>query len=205
MKENTIKYAIQNLLHRRLRSWLTILSILIGIMAIFAIISFGVGVQDYMNELSEEMGSDLLFIRPGGFAPPGTSSIEFSDSDVNAIKAVKGVDLVTPLFMTQTEIRQDQKKTGKWNYIAGIEISGEGKDLLFSMMDLDIEEGSFFRPQDRYKVMLGHDYAIEDKIFADPIKLRDKIYINDIPFKVIGFFESIGNPEDDLKEMLKEA
>ena len=109
MNSNIIKYAIQNLLKRKVRSWLTVLSILVGIMAIFALVSFGVGVRGYVNEISEEMGMDKIFIQPGGFQPPGVSTIVFTDRDVNAIKKIVGVDTVVPSIMSQTEVKYDLK------------------------------------------------------------------------------------------------
>ena len=55
-----INYIIQNIRHRFTRSSLTILSILIGIMSIFVLISFGEGLRNYMNVMAQEMGTESL-------------------------------------------------------------------------------------------------------------------------------------------------
>ena len=58
MNLDEIKYSLKNLAKRKLRSGLSILSILIGITAIFALVSFGLGIQLYMDTLAEEAGAD---------------------------------------------------------------------------------------------------------------------------------------------------
>ena len=84
MIKDVLKYSISNLWGRKSRSFLTILSILIGITAIFALISFGQGLNSYMLEFGEEMGTDKIFLMPGGglAQAPGTSNILFSEDDL---------------------------------------------------------------------------------------------------------------------------
>lgn len=50
IKLDEIKYSLKNLKNRKLRSFLSVLSILIGITAVFALVSFGMGIQAYMEE-----------------------------------------------------------------------------------------------------------------------------------------------------------
>ncbi len=204
MNRDIMKYAVQNLLNRRVRSWLTVLSILIGIMAIFALVSFGVGVKGYVNEISEEMGLDKIIIQPGGFQPPGSSTIAFTDDDVNAIRKTVGVDTVVPAIMSQIEVKYDLKRAGKWNFVMGIPASGEEEELIMQMLTVDIFKGRSLNPQDKYKVVLGYNYLVADKIFAKPLKLRDIIYLLGTPFKIVGFYDSIGNPGDDANVYLPE-
>src|SRR3989338_9050195 len=90
-----IKYSLSNLWSRKLRSGLTILSILIGITAVFALVSFGQGINKYVSDLAQEMGADKIVMMPGGFVPPGTSNIVFSDDDLDVIRKVRGVDVIT--------------------------------------------------------------------------------------------------------------
>lgn len=197
MNRDIIKYAIKNLLNRRTRSWLTILSILIGIMAIFALISFGVGVQAYVNKLSEDMGIGKIMIQPGGFSPPGSSTIEFSESNINAINNVIGVDVVTPLYINTIELKTNLKKAGKWNHVMGIPSANDQVNLMKQMLTVDVLKGRELRSQDKYKVVLGYSYTLDNKIFNKALKLRDTVYIKEIPFKVVGFYNNIGNPSDD--------
>ena len=105
--KDILKYSISNLWNRKLRSFLTILSILIGIAAIFALISFGQGLNSYMNEFAQEMGTDKVFLMPGSglAAPPGTSNILFTEDDINFIGKIKGVDEITGMFISSGKIK----------------------------------------------------------------------------------------------------
>jgi putative ABC transport system permease protein len=72
MNTEQIKYSVKNVIYRKTRSSLTVLSILIGIAAIFALVSFGLGIQNYIDVLADEAGADKLFIQARSFGAPGT-------------------------------------------------------------------------------------------------------------------------------------
>ena len=74
MNPEYLRYGWENLWHRKLRSGLTVISILIGITAIFALVSFGFGIQSYVDEIAKEAGIDKLFIQARGVGAPGTDS-----------------------------------------------------------------------------------------------------------------------------------
>ena len=193
-----IKYAVENITNRKLRSWLTVLSILIGIMAIFALISFGNGVQKYVEDMADEMGVDKIIIQGRGFLPPGASSTEFDDSDIRAIERTRGIDRVAMVYMTQSEIRINQDEIGFWNFVVGMPEDIEKYELLEEAWTLEIEEGRRLTSRDRYRVVLGYNYQFESRSpFGEALSLRDRIYINDQPFRIIGFYNELGNPDDD--------
>ncbi len=60
MIKELLKYSISNLWNRKLRSFLTIISILIGITAIFALSSFGMGIKFFMEDMAQTMGTDKM-------------------------------------------------------------------------------------------------------------------------------------------------
>jgi putative ABC transport system permease protein len=180
-----------------MRSWLTVLSILIGIMAIFALVSFGYGVQKYVEDMAEDMGVDKLIIQPRGFAPPGASSIKFYNNDIKAIERTRGIDKVSMTFMTQAEVKNSKKSIGFWNYIIGMPTDNEKLKLLEQTWLLNINEGRNLNSRDKYRVILGYNYQFDNKIFDQGLKVRDTIYISDQPFRVIGFYDELGNPDDD--------
>ena len=92
MIKDILKYSISNLWNRKTRSFLSMLSILIGITAIFALISFGQGINSYMNQFGEEMGTDKIFLMPGsGLAgAPGTSNVLFTEDDIDFFRKTRG-------------------------------------------------------------------------------------------------------------------
>ena len=81
---SVVKYAINNLTQRKLRSFLTILSILIGITSITALISFGNGVESYVDTIASEAGADKLYLQPRGAAQISSDpNFYFTKDDIN--------------------------------------------------------------------------------------------------------------------------
>ncbi|PIZ52873.1 hypothetical protein COY26_03460 [Candidatus Woesearchaeota archaeon CG_4_10_14_0_2_um_filter_33_10] len=193
-----IKYVVSNIRHRFTRSFLTLLSILIGIMAIFVLISYGQGLTNYMNEMSEEMGVDKLIAQPKGFGVPGSGEIYLTKDDVDFIKKQRGVSEATGMIVKQSEVKIDQKKLGKWVFIMGMpDDPSEQRLVEEAFAGYGIFKGRSLKKGDESKVVLGYNYLVADKVFSKPLKLGDKIYIQDKSFDVIGFYEEIGNPSDD--------
>jgi len=59
------KHAFNMVLHSKLRSWLTITGIVIGVAAVIAIVSIGDGMQQSLNAQLNALGGDILTISPG--------------------------------------------------------------------------------------------------------------------------------------------
>ena len=62
---------------------------------------------------------------------------------------------------------------------------------------LKVVEGNELNGREKNKAILGHDYSVKNKLFDKPVKLGDKILVNDVEIKVAGFYEEVGNPQDD--------
>lgn len=204
MIEDILKYAVANLWHRKRRSFLSILSILIGITAVFALISFGQGIQKYINDISKEQGMDKILVMPKDFmAAPGSSNILFSKSDLDFIKKVNGVDEAAGILTKTAKIKF---KDYKEKYVFAISVpTDSGKLKLFEeLMYIDIKEGRPIKKGDLANVVLGHNYLIPDKLFKKEIGIGNVVEINDISLKVVGFYKEIGNPQDDSQIYISE-
>src|SRR3989338_438716 len=117
---DVINYVIKSMRDRMMRSTLTIISILIGIMAIFALISFGQGLSAYVNQIGQEAGADKLIAQPKGFGPPGTSSTPITKDDLDFIKKANDVSEATGMVVQQAEASLDKDKPGKWVFTMGM-------------------------------------------------------------------------------------
>jgi len=193
-----IKYSLMNLVKRKTRSWLTIISIMIGIMAIFALVSFGQGIAKYMDEMFQEMGTDKLMIMPKGVGVPGTGSVKFYEDDLDFIRKIQGVDEVTGYMMVNGEVKIEDDKKPKYPYVMGL-ATEPGERRLFEEMfaGFGVEKGRPLKKGDKLKVTLGYNYQIADKVFKKALKIGDKIIINGVEADIVGFYEQVGNPEDD--------
>ena len=194
MKTDEFVYAIKNLLHRKVRSWLTVLSILIGVMAIFSIISFGLGIRNYMDVLSSQAGSDKLFIQSKGMGAPGTSSSFFiSRDDVDFVSKISGVADIAPIYMKPVQV--GFRKENKYTFMLGYDVTDV--KLIEETASLHLVKGRGLRKGETGKVVLGYNYQVENKVFKKAVSLGDKIQVNGNDFQVVGFYNLVGNPQDD--------
>ena len=93
--------------HRKLRSWLTLLGVFIGIAAIISLITLGQGLQDAISGQIQSLGSDKLFIMPKGnllTAGLSTDAIKITTKDLDVIKSTSGVKSATGMLYTTARI-----------------------------------------------------------------------------------------------------
>jgi putative ABC transport system permease protein len=198
MIKDLIKYVSKNFFLNFTRSILSIISITFGIMAIFALLSFGQGVTKYVNDMAEEMGIDKLIAQPRGAGGPGATGTYLSKSDLDFINRQRGVDNAIGFVFDQAEIKTNLRDRGKWFYIIGMPLDSENYRFARDMFSMfDIVEGRYFNTNEKGKVILGYNYLSDGKIFPKALKPGDRVYINEKRFEIIGFFDEVGNPQDD--------
>src|SRR3989344_2966843 len=170
MIKDILKYSTANLWHRKLRSFLTILSILIGITAIFALVSFGQGIQKYVNDISKEQGTDKIIMMPGGFVPPGSSNVVFTEKDIDFIKKIKGVTEATGIIAATGKIKfRDYKE--KYTYVFGLSTNSEERKLIEEIFSVNIIKGRTLKKGDVHEAVLGYNFMIPDKLFKKEISV----------------------------------
>ena len=190
------KLALKNLGKRRLRSWLTILGIVIAAAIIFILISLSVGLRNAIDEQFKVLGSDKFFILPKGtLAGPGTSgAIEITTEDAKVVEKVRGVNAVTYAVIGNGKVEFNDET--RYYYIAGIPLDKSAEEVYIESSALKIDEGRIISEGDTGKIMIGYDYKYND-VFGKPIHSGDTLRINDKDFKVVGIVARIGNPGDD--------
>ncbi len=197
IKSEMMRYAFEHLRKRKKRSFLTVLSVAIGIAAVTTLISFGLGVSDYVSSFSEKMGKDKLIVqaRGGAFGAPSLdSNVIIGDEDLEAVEKASGIIEATGVYVFSAEVEYNSQK--KYTIGFGSDFK-EHPRLLKEVYSLNVIEGQGIDGNDDTKVVLGYNYKIKDKIFSKPVSLRDKIKVNGNDFRVLGFYEAVGNPQDD--------
>jgi putative ABC transport system permease protein len=176
---------------------------MIGISAIFIFASFGFGLYGYVNEVAESSGIDKFMVQVRGMSAPGLDdTFSLGEKDFKAVKRTQGVKEVTAWYMKPAAVEKD--KVTKYVYMAGILPGQTDIEMLEDMMGVEIESGRQLRKDDSGRAVLGYNYKVPDKIFARPYRVGDRIKINGENFDVIGFFESVGNPQDDSNVYIME-
>jgi len=196
MKLETLSYIFNSIKQRKLRTFLSIISIIVGIMAIFSLISFGQGLRDYMNDFAKKMGTDKIIITSKG-RMLGLGSSSFDEKDVDFVRKIKGVDEATAWMLTQAGVKNKDTKKTIYPYIAGYPTDKKEQRLVEEVSTIKIIKGRDLKKGDVLKTVLGYNYQLDNKIFKKKIKLGDTIIIKDKEVEVVGFYEEVGNPQDD--------
>lgn len=188
----TIKYSLKNISQRRARSFLTVLSIFIGIATVFIFISFGLGLYNYVGELASSSSADKLIVQSkAGFGGLDTTT-GFTEDEVEIIEKTAGVYEATGTYFKAAKV--DFHDEYVYAFLTGY---NPEKPLIMDTFGIETVQGRMLRKSDSSKIVLGYNYLTEDKIFSRAVTLNDKVEINGVPFRVVGFLEKIGNPQDD--------
>lgn len=192
------KIALQSLARRRLRSWLTMIGIFIGIAAVVSIISLSLGMQSAIVDQFEALGSNSIFIQPkSSFGVVGeTGGNPLTEKDLIFLESQSGVDKVSGYTLSSAKIEYQ----GEIRYFTIIGLPEEPEQLQL-ILDLfapdDPYLGRNIASTDNKVVTMGfyhHERGLYD---GKNIQLNDRIFVNDEKFTVVGFNAPLGNSGDD--------
>jgi len=196
MLKDYFKLAVSNVLHRKVKSWLTIIGILIGVAAIVSLISLGTGMRGSINKQFERIGTETVVVMPKGITGAiSTSSEPLTEKDLDVIKKTSGVKEAMGYIYKVGEMEYLNKK----NYFFFFGLPTDKGSELFYKMSGGIKEGRALREGDKYKLVIGYRLAYTDEYFPKPIKIGDKVKVNGKDFSVIGVMSKIGNKQDDTQ------
>ena len=196
MIKDYLSFAFTSVRHRALRSWLTILGIVIGVAAIMALIMISVGLKGAIAEQFEAFGPDRIMISPKGFTGPGTSAEGLTKDDVDTIKGLGAFKYVTPMITKQAEVEYKGEKAFTW--VTGF--PGEDFEKAFGDIDIEVIEGRMYKDGEKFVTVIG--YLVAEDLFDEGVRVKTKIKIKDQSFRVVGIFEEIGNSQDDNQFMI---
>lgn len=194
--------AVNALLANKLRSLLTMLGIIIGVGAVIAMVSIGMGVRTSVADSFASLGSNMLIIMPGstnhgGVRGAAGSRKSLKYDDAKAIESkIKGIDYVSPTVSSSYQV-----VNGNLNWNTSVE--GVTPELM-QIRALKVENGSFISASDMNKrsrvAVIGPTVAAN--LFGAENPVGQNIRINNQPFNVIGITaskgQSIGQDQDDV-------
>jgi putative ABC transport system permease protein len=208
MIKDYIKLAIENIAHRQLRAWLTVLGIVIGIAAVVALVSLGQGLQYTVNQQFSKLGTDKVTVQIKGSAgvPGANTASMLTKDDLDIVKKSKGVSNAVGALIRYGTIKFNNKV--KYALVRGLPVAEDERKLWEDTGVYDVEYGRMIKTGDKNKVVIGPDFAKETN-YGKPIGIGEKININDRTFTVIGIFKK-GSPAvatavvmtlDDVREV----
>jgi len=183
--------ATNSIRHRKLRSWLTVIGIIIGVAAIISLMTVSRSLESTIESQFEQFGANRIIISPKGFQGPGTSSEGLTIDDVETVEKISGFEYVVPGIFLSTEVKY--KKEVGFTLVSGIPV--ENFEGFFLDSGTELEEGRFIKEGDKYDAIVGS--RVMKDMFDSTLRLGNKIEIRGKEFKIVGVLKEIGNSQDD--------
>ena len=171
----------------KLRSFLTILGVVIGVAAVISLMSIGKGVTASVLENIQSMGSDLVTIRPGAFTFGGVrggSSQTLTMEDAEAIaEQVNYISAVAPSYSSNLQL-----VVGSENMNSSV--TGVTPEY-WEVQNLELASGAFFS---EYEYQRGTKVAVigsevKETLFGDADPIGQQMRMGSIIVRVVGVLE----------------
>jgi putative ABC transport system permease protein len=202
--KNLIKIALNALRRNKMRSFLTMLGIIIGVASVIAMLAIGQGSKKSIQDQVSSMGSNMLFVMPGGQFRGGvqmgnTSSKSLTLEDVEAIKAQStAISRISPEVRSSGQVIYGNKNTPTTIY-------GTNNEYL-DIRKVSVKSGRKFTETEirsAAKVCLIGKTVITNVFGENVDPLGKVIRFNKIPIKIIGVLtekgqSNFGQDQDDL-------
>lgn len=193
MFNESVKMALEGMAANKLRTFLTLLGIIIGVGAVIAMVSLGLGVKENIKENISRLGSNLLIITSGGRTATGARLAAGEGAKLtyeDALAIAKQVDGIVGVSASVT--RNYQLVAGNQNWTSRVEGTTPSH---FDIQDLSFEDGNVFTDRDltaRNRVaVIGKTVA--DSLFPEGAPVGKVLRVNKAPFQVIGVLKSKGS------------
>ncbi|MFC1697729.1 ABC transporter permease [Nanoarchaeota archaeon] len=187
--------AIRTLKRQKMRTYLTMIGIIIGIAAVISLISISQGMKDSITEQFEMLGVNTMMVTPtGGLFGIGAEGNELTQEDIDTIRNIPNIDQVSGMTFKIGKI--EFQKEIKYTFIIGMETTKDSLSFFDTFATFRIQEGRSLKPGDKHKVTLGSRLC-ENNVFKKNIKVKDKIEIEGQRFDVVGCYQSVGSQTDD--------
>lgn len=203
MLKECIKMAFEGMLSNKFRTFLTMLGIIIGVGAVIAMVSLGLGMQEKVKENISSMGSNLLIVMSGGRTANGQriasgSGAHLTYDDAKAIeKNVDGIKYVAPGVQSSYQLVAGNQN---WN----TQVQGMTPNII-DIRNYTIKTGRMYTEKEltsRDRVcVIGQTVA--DNLFPEGDPVGKTVRINKAPFRVVGVLNSkgqssMGQDQDDV-------
>jgi ABC-type antimicrobial peptide transport system permease subunit len=196
----TLKLAVQAIRRNALRSFLTLLGIVIGVCAVIAMVTIGNGTTEKVKEQMAKLGTNVLFIRPGQWGPGRSSATAkpFNIRDITELRdQLRGVKAVAPMAQQSVTVIYGSESRS---------VGTIGTDASYIVtQDWDLTAGRNFLASEtrsgRAVCIIGE--TVHDKLFGSTDPVGKRIRVDNISCEVIGLLaekgeSGFGTDRDDV-------
>jgi putative ABC transport system permease protein len=198
-----VRVAGKSILKNKMRTFLTMLGIIIGVGSVIMMVAIGGGAKSQIEDRIQNLGTNMIVITPGA---PTTAGVNQGQQSFNSL-TLQDVDMlrkqtyllsrISPVVMTRTQAIGGE---GNWRtFILGV-------DTDYPLIrDWTTEYGIFFDEADvrslRKVAALGKTVA--DALFPGQDPVGQQIQLRNVPFRIVGVLArkgqtAEGNDQDDM-------
>ncbi len=202
---NLFKIALRAIAANKLRSFLTMLGIIIGVASVITMLAIGQGSKRSIQAQISEMGSNMIMVRPGQDKGPGGAR---QDADEMQTLKLKDYELLKTNAKYLAAISPSVNASGQFvrgNNNTPSTLYGISPDYL-TIRQLKLDDGEMFTDED---VRVGAKVCVIGKTLADNLfpngedPIGQVVRFTTIPLRVVGVLESkgynsFGMDQDDL-------
>lgn len=190
----TINSAIKAILANRLRSFLTILGIVIGVMSVILLISLVTGLKTFITGQIQGLGSNLLFVIPGRIggarSPGGIQANKLLYSDASDLRIKLSTEAQVSAAISKNTTIKFGNKNDKGAAVFGVE-SNYPKILVA----IKLVDGRFFKESEaqsaRKVAVIGK--TVKENLFGTGKGVNQAISVDGLKYTVIGVLGSRGS------------
>ena len=189
MFRESLKMSWQNIVHNKMRSFLTILGIVIGVAAIIALITTVQSVITEVNSQFDDLGANTLMVQAQGTA----LKMGLTDKDFEDLQAVEGIAGASPTVSAHLDIAQ--------NGVVKENVSIQGKNELYFARNPDVVKAgrglNILDVENKNRVCLISE-TLENDLFDSESAVGHTLRLGGIAYTIVGVTAS----STDMTSML---
>jgi putative ABC transport system permease protein len=198
--------ALRSLVANKLRSILTLVGVIIGVMTVIAITSIIAGMNKYVADQLSSVGSDTFFIDKWGLIMSDDQFFEALKRKSITMEDMEAVrNYCLDCYKVGASVNNSRRVKYKSNYLDDVRISGVSANLI-DIIDIKVEEGEgryisrFEEEHNRAVAFIG--WEIKDKLFPQTDPLGKEMKIGNQNFRIVGVAQKrgsfLGQSQDDF-------
>lgn len=194
--KSLINLTVKNIQRKKLRSALTILSVIIGIASVVALVILSEGLISAVTDQFDKMGANSIMILPTNFGSNPHTAGRVSEKnmlnmkDADNLSKLAEIEDTFPIMLFTAKGKY--KNEEQFVYVSTV--PSDRLDSFIEYVGVEIKEGKSFNGKDGHFAVVGPNFT---KTYKREIKVGDTIKLNGVSFKISGILSAIGMEEYD--------
>jgi putative ABC transport system permease protein len=193
MKKEYFSLAMNSLKKRQVRSWLTMLGVIIGIAAVVSLIGIGQGLRNFVTGQFNVLDTNVLTITAEGTGngPPGAGVVNpLTENQLQAVRDVQGVKTAVGRLV-RSDVAEFNGKVEPGFFVSTP--GGQYRKDTYIISHYEVAEGRLLKDGETTSVVIGYSYKDADSPYGKPVTVGSKFTINGTTYNVVGILKKKGS------------